>query len=241
LIKNKISIDGTTLGYWHNGNMPRLLIHSGTHGDEYEVVDLVSKYIEAHANELPDFLYVPQVSPSAILLRTRNNLRGDDLNRIFMKGSEDQEVKTNMKLLSGKRFELFVTFHEDPVEERFYIYDCGLGEKSLTQEILNNLLVKVEGLGVELLNGVDDPDDPRLGFEFVGGYRYFDCNDISEDSGMIEYWLLNRQIVTICWCVEVPGLLPVEKKREIVELVMAEVRKYFLSHQTVVLMGSELK
>src|SRR3989344_8617189 len=95
----KVSSTNPDFYYFLKGSHPKLLIHSGTHGDEYEVIDLVEKYIRRYEAKLPDFIFVPKVSPSAVAAKTRKNSQNADINRTFSTNSIDPEVRENIKIL----------------------------------------------------------------------------------------------------------------------------------------------
>ena len=56
----------------HMANTSTLLILSGMHGDEYEVIDCVKNYL-AENTGLPHYEYISEVSPSAVSRKTRRN------------------------------------------------------------------------------------------------------------------------------------------------------------------------
>jgi hypothetical protein len=208
------------------GNRPRLLIDTGTHGDEYGVISLVKKVLLKYEEQLPDFLYIPLVSPSAVKLKVRENVRGKDLNRIFFDDSDDPEVQLNIKALWGQKFDLHVSFHEDPQSENYYVYDSGFDKRESDLVIQhNNYLLKNN---IILLNGIDDPDDLSLGYEFVNGYRKFIHLENGIDDGMIVTWILNKGISRNCLLPEIPGKLELKEKEFIVDSFFKEVIiKYF--------------
>ena len=100
---------------------------SGTHGDgNSEVTDCVTRYIDTHQSELPDYVYIPELSPTAVKLK-RRNLFGHDLNREFIHEPIDPEVITAMKILDPFTFSLCIAFHEDPDRRTsFYMYDSHI-------------------------------------------------------------------------------------------------------------------
>ncbi|HLD92433.1 MAG TPA: succinylglutamate desuccinylase/aspartoacylase family protein [Patescibacteria group bacterium] len=201
--------------YFVKGDNPTLLIHSGTHGDEYGVIDIVRKCVEKYEGRLPDFVFVPVVSPSAVKAKIRVNSNGFDLNRIFFSDSKEIEVIENIKALDGYKFNLMVSFHEDPVYEEYYVYESSF--ESGESEKIKNLNQKLKGLGIKLLNGVDDPDDPSLGFEFVEGYRKFVVDKNNKSDGYITHWALINAGVKTAFSVETPSKLSLEKKELIVD------------------------
>lgn len=207
--------------YFVKGSDPKLLIHSGTHGDEFDVIDVVREAVEKYEEQLPDFIYVPVVSPSAVKQKSRFNLNEKDMNRIFFNDSSDIEVKENMKVISGNKFDLFVSFHEDPEAYEYYIYDEGLDFKK-SENILKNNKNLVD-LGVKLLNGVDDPNDPHLGIEFVDGYRKFVVTDDHVNTGMISSWSLSEGLVKDTLVPEIPGKASMKEKALIVDTFFKDV------------------
>jgi len=211
--------------YYQKGSNPKLLLQSGTHGDEFDVIDLVTHYIQTNQHTLPDFMYVPQVSPSAVKRKTRYNKNKSDINRIFFDSSHDEEVQKNIELLKNHTFDLCVSFHEDPVETNFYLYDCGYTHDKPLE--INGFFKKLTDKGVSLLNGYDDVADPALGYLFKNGYKFF-TNSSEKDEGMISAWLLGRKISKWCMIPEIPGLLPKNKKQLIVTIFFEEVIQKFI-------------
>lgn len=204
------------------GRDPKLLIVSGTHGDEYEVLPFVEEAVIKYLDQLPEFLYVPEVSPSAVALRTRENGEGIDVNDNFFHDTKSEEVRQMMKLWEKYRFELFITFHEDTEKEKFFLYDGATKEFYDTVKLENTpefqlLCHDVVTIGVELFNGIDELNDPTLGYEVKNGYAYWPMtfNDYSSD-----YWLLvERAIAKQVINTEIPGMVSVEKKRQIVDAI----------------------
>lgn len=218
--KTSVTLPG--FEYFIKGTIPKLLIHSGTHGDEFEVIDLVQSALKKYETMLPDFIYVPKVSPSAVKLKTRFTANGHDINRNFFSNSKDPEVVENIKLIKGHKFELMVSFHEDPVSEDFYIYEQSFIPGDNKKIIDFNLQLKENG--VKLLNGIDDPDDPSLGYQFVEGYRKFVAKkDEKNTGGHTTTWALTEGIIKQALTPEIPGRLSLDRKRLIVETFFEEV------------------
>lgn len=208
------------------GKNPRLLLHTGTHGDEYGVIELVEDSIKKHEGKLPDYIFVPEVSPSAVEMKTRKNKYGHDLNRDFFSDSDDPEVQENIALIKTHKFELFVSFHEDWEFPEYYVYDWSYTNKTDKLVIDHNKLLIDNGIG--LLNGVDDSSDPHLGYRFAGGYNKSIHTKKSVDSGIISDWVLNRNISIDYLLPEIPQRLSHKKKRFIVDSFFTEViLKYF--------------
>jgi hypothetical protein len=200
---------------WEKGETPKLLIHCGTHGDEYEVIAIVREAVGRFGDDLPNFIFVPEVSPSAVRRRQRHNGRGQDVNRIFLEGTKDFEVRGNVAILERGPFELLVSFHEDPDFNRYYVYDIGVDANPTGLVRAHNRWLKSQG--IELLNGVDDPDDPDLGFRFTEGYRRFVHQPDVGDDGMIATYGMNRGLFSQAMLPEVPGRAPIRIKVLLVE------------------------
>ena len=207
--------------YYIKGENPTLLIHSGTHGDEFEVINIVRKCVEKYEDRLPDFVFVPKVSPSAVKARLRVNSNGFDLNRIFFSDSKEIEVIENIKALDGYKFDTMVSFHEDPVLEEYYIYDSGFDLNE--SEKLKSHNQKLKKLGFKLLNGLDDPDDPSLGYEFKEGYRKFIEGKDDKSNGMITVWAMVEKGVSECMVPEIPGMLSPKEKEIIVDTFFCDL------------------
>lgn len=207
--------------YYVSGFSPKLLIHTGTHGDDPGVISIVEQAVKKYSQLLPDLVFVPRVSPSAVVLGTRVNAEGIDINRSFYTDSELTEVQDNIKILTQFTFDLAVSFHEDPEFDCFYIYDSSRKNGSTELVIAFNqyLLSK----GVLLLNGLDDPNDEDLGYEFVNGYRKFYHDIRMQDNGMINVWLLNHGVARQTLLPEIPGNITVTKKKFIIDLFFEKV------------------
>jgi len=212
------------LVYFLSGAKPNLLLLSGTHGDEYESIRAIGECLRKYQNSLPPFLYIPFVSPSAVKLQTRKNKAGLDINRTFLAKSKDRETENVMEIVSRYRFNLCVTFHEDPEQKDFYLYDSG----SVTAKDWKIFKKRLKGLGVGMLNGVDDATDPILGNRFEDGYKAFLTDKSSpasdgEGDGTFWSWAVAKGLVKKVMTPEVPGKLPIKTKGKVVEAFFQEI------------------
>ena len=209
-----------TINYWLYGKKPTLLLHSGPHGDEYEVIDCVKKTIKKYLNQLPPFLFVPEVSPSAVSTKTRQNKYNHDINRYFFQETTDQEVITNLEIIRNFRFDLYLGFHEHIDHTDFYLYDSS-NPKHLVK--LKQFMDEIKKLGVELFNGIDDPEDPILKFKMVDGYVYIDPAFERKTNGTFTSWAFNNNIIKQAIDLEIPGSISQEKKCQIVDLFFNKI------------------
>lgn len=210
--------------YLQIGEKPNFLILCKTHGDEPEVGDCVDDYIKEHISDLPTFLYIPEVSPTAVKLGTRKNANGLDLNRNFFSNSPDHEMQFIVNLLKKYQFNTVITFHEDPELDVFYMYDA-YGENLEGTETLQKMREEIKGLGVGLLNGIDDPNDPTLGDTFIDGYKFYGKDDVDPTSGFLASWAYSEGIIKRFLNPEIPGKLDIKTKRKIVDIIF----KYFIT------------
>ena len=206
--------------YYTKGDNPKLLIHSGTHGDEYESIEFVKESIEKYQDKLPNYIFVPEVSPSAVKNRTRHNHRDEDTNRTFFDDSDNHEIAWNQQIIGQEKFLLAVSFHEDPEYTNYYIYDEGHNSEKTDLVVKHNSWLASEG--IELLNGYDDPKDPALGVWFNNGYRRFTFEK-SHDSGMVMNWAMHRHLVQHAMIPEIPGLSELHIKKKIIDSFFQQV------------------
>lgn len=207
--------------YFVSGENPKLLIHSGTHGDESEVTEFVMESLRKYEAQLPAFIFVPEVTPSGVAKNTRRNGSGRDMNREFFSNSPDPEVQANIEAIQGHHFDIFVSVHEDPELMAYYLYDVGPGKDRNELVLRHNQMMKNHG--VELLNGIDDLEDTSLGFEFVDGYNKMDFPEGEPDDGTISAWVLNRKMAKDYLLPEIPGKAIREIKKYIVDSFFTEV------------------
>lgn len=211
----------TDLEYYISGINPKLLIHTGTHGDEYEVIGCVKNSIEKYFAKLPDFVFVPKVSPSAVKAKTRFNSSGIDINRVFYSNSDEIEVVENIRLLEGYNFDLMISFHEDPDFFDYYIYDESQNKIITNKVITNNLNIKK--LGVNLLTGMDDSGDPHLGHKFIDGYAEFIYPDNILEDGTATVWAYSNNVAKSILVPEIPGKINLSLKQKVVDKIFEDI------------------
>lgn len=62
-----------SVNYYQKGTNPKILIHCGTHGDEYRSITPLTNYVLENHENLNDFIFVPEFSPTAVQQKTRTN------------------------------------------------------------------------------------------------------------------------------------------------------------------------
>ncbi len=193
-----------------------LQVDTGMHGDGKEVIPVVKDVLDTHLSQLKSLLYIPEVSPSAVKLGTRINEQGNDINRSFIESTTDQEAQLVMDIIRRLEPAVCVSFHEDP--DRLYIYDAG-GLSLEGSEHLAILRDEVQTLGVPLLSGVDDGNDPALGMDFSKGYRHFPLETQTKDMGFFGSWALSHGLTKRALTVEIPANLVPGLKDRVVDSV----------------------
>ncbi len=193
------------------GKQPRLGLFAGTHGDEYEVIQSVEKAIEKYKQFLPDFVWIPEISPSAVARKTRFTDQEVDLNRSFRDGSHLAEVVQVQSALQDFRFDYIFSFHEDLELDAFYCYDS----ESIPPNGWDTFSLSMQGLGVEMMTGYDDILDPALACYFRHGYCDKPKND--PNIGALDGWLLAKGITKRAFTPEIPGKASRDMKDAIVD------------------------
>jgi len=209
--------------YHVRGAHPKLLILSGTHGDEPEVDTCVARYIDTHQSELSDYVYIPKLSPSAVALKTRRNKYGNDLNREFIHKPTDREVIVAMKILEPFSFSLCIAFHEDPDRSiSFYMYD--------THHMSNAQLLTYQDAiiktGAKLFTGIDDPADKKLALHIEKGYIHTPILG-THDTGFSMRYLIAEQKAQRVFNPEIPGRAHIDLKQRLVDSIF-EYSKIFV-------------
>ncbi len=200
---------------------PKLLILSGVHGDEREVISCVKKYLTSHKQL--QYMYIPEVSPSAVSKKTRLNAYGKDVNREFFDPPQDPEAKALMEKVSSRHFDLALDFHEDPdLEKEFYMYDSG----RLPDKELALFRKKIQATGAVLLTGIDDPLDAHLGFHITEGYISTAQETLPQNAGFSATWLLTHNIVDRSFVIEIPGKASAELKQKLVDAIFDTIRLF---------------
>ncbi|MBX2986299.1 MAG: DUF2817 domain-containing protein [Bdellovibrionaceae bacterium] len=84
------------VGYEFAGDGPEVLVLGGIHGDEYEGVATADGLLESLLQDNPfrlSITLIPRANPDGVLLRTRSNGQGVDLNRNLPTKDWSPEIK----------------------------------------------------------------------------------------------------------------------------------------------------
>lgn len=143
----------------------------------------------------------PMINPTSFDLRQRQDDDGKDLNlldsRVF-NNPVFKEVQAFYNDIKSKDFEVFVSFHEDVDEHRFYTYAFEKGEKNpVYRMLISKASERAHILRTPLMYG-----------------------DIVDEAGLIlnhhdhsfEDYLFSRGRAKISLCTETPGKLPLETR-----------------------------
>ncbi len=126
------------------GIRPRVLILGGVHaGTEKAGFESATRFVEAAAKDPAlrarfDLTFVPLVNPTALVLGTRENARGVDINRTFEEGRTQPESRVLMEWSRGKTFDMALDLHTagDPGRDGFFLIrakpDGGLGARMMS-------------------------------------------------------------------------------------------------------------
>lgn len=200
-----------------HGKNPKLLLLSGMHGDEFEVISCVKNYLETNKDALPEFLFIPEVSPTAVSVQQRRNAFGHDVNRQFFDPPTDSEVRSTMEILSPYHFDIALNFHEDPdLAQTFYLYDSG----EIPPDKLLVLRSAVIEAGAGLHTGTDDPLDADLGLHVEKGYISTPYASLPQDAGFSWLWFAKHGITKRDIDIEIPGKAPIVLKQSLVDILL---------------------
>lgn len=203
-----------------SGGAGRLLLTSGIHGDEGGIVEPLIEYVESNLSTLPSLIFIPRMSPSALVLGTRENDLGNNLNRMFGVEGEDEERYAIAKIAKDNSpYDLVATFHEDVIDPFTYFYETGDHSSRLELDKWRN---KVKESGISLLNGSDDPDDPALGYQFEDGFNN-EPKSKAYLSGAFEHWVVVENFAPRCLNFEIPTIATIDQKKKLVEAAFSHL------------------
>lgn len=138
---------------------PALYLSAGIHGDESAATEGLLAWAERSAARLNQcrFTLFPCLNPWGLILNTRNDSAGRDLNRSFNDPNCPQVVR-QLEWLADRRYEAAVMLHEDYDGTGFYLYEVGDGgwgsQLAAAAEPFVGLETRPEIDGLAQVNGV---------------------------------------------------------------------------------------
>lgn len=109
-------------------NLPVVYLSTGMHGDEPGGPEALLHLLENGLLERPlSFHICPMLNPTGFESGTRENAKGEDMNRDYYHLG-NTEVEGHVKWLERRSPELFISLHEDWESGGFYYYEintCG--------------------------------------------------------------------------------------------------------------------
>ncbi|MDP6042318.1 MAG: M14 family metallocarboxypeptidase, partial [Candidatus Latescibacteria bacterium] len=153
---------------------PNILLTAGVHGDEPAGVEAILQFLERDPTDVLNrshILVLPCVNPSGYANDTRENIKGEDINRAF--NDEVPESTLVKQQLSGRRFNIFLDMHEDYDATGTYFYEGQRDKKwlapSIAQEAkkIGPLDVDIDDADIPLAEGVFEVDPAWAGRGFT--------------------------------------------------------------------------
>ena len=124
-----------------SGTEARILLTAGLHGDEPAGPEAAVRFAEGLSPRLAQrcqFMILPCLNPHGYVHDTRENEAGVDCNREF--GGDAVPLVVQVKaLLSGRRFDCALDFHEDWEASGFYCYEAQRDEQWLGPTIVEQV------------------------------------------------------------------------------------------------------
>lgn len=126
-----------------------IYLSSGVHGDEAGAAWGLLMWAEKHAEKLREgaYLIAPCINPVGLMLNTRADHRGIDLNRHFH-ASDDPFSGAWQRWITGRKMHFGLCLHEDYDGQGIYLYEL-------------NHAVRIAGHDIMALCGSVIPPDPR--------------------------------------------------------------------------------
>lgn len=109
-------------------SLPVVYISTGMHGDEPGGPEALLHLLENGLLDRPLSFYIcPMLNPTGFLRGTRENSRGEDMNRDYYH-LKNPEVNGHVAWLSKRAADLFISLHEDWESGGFYFYEINISE-----------------------------------------------------------------------------------------------------------------
>lgn len=117
--------------------VPAAYLSSGVHGDEAGAAWGLLAWAEKHVRELQReaFLIAPCLNPIGLMLNTRLDHRGFDLNRRFHE-TEDAICGPWQRWITGRAMRFGLCLHEDYDAQGIYLYELNHARKTAGYDII---------------------------------------------------------------------------------------------------------
>lgn len=233
--------DGARLTIERVGVNPTAFFVSGIHGDEHEVIEPLRRQLDRKVKEDPhhfaSHVRALEAHPAALQDKVRA-ARGVDLNRQFVFKETPDHPQAKLladTLLEHEGIHTVFSFHEDPLERRFYVYnlmtrsDDGSMDAAI-ESLSTNLLSRVTAMDIPLYNGIDDID---LGYWVDHGFCAVASDAIHDNS--FEMWAVQNELhghpsMQRAFLFEIPGMLPIAQKEELIRVILDEFIGPYMAH-----------
>lgn len=112
-------------------------LSAGVHGDEAAAAWGLLAWAEEHEEQVRDgaFLIAPCLNPVGLLLNTRADHRGIDLNRTFH-NAEDVICGAWQRWITGRAMKFGLCLHEDYDGQGLYLYELNHGSQTVGHDIM---------------------------------------------------------------------------------------------------------
>lgn len=183
----------------------KILLSAGIHGDEPAGVEAIVAAMESGLlkkwSDRFNFTVLPCLNPSGYDLGSRENENGVDINRTFDKNdvTESSAVK---KFLEGKKFDLFLEFHEDWEYDGYYLYEVADSGRKVGKKIIS----KLEKEKFSIYNGIADGRQTKDGIVQVGN------SPPPEASKVMPLYIYNQKIAPHIITSETPSKMNIESR-----------------------------
>lgn len=185
---------------------PRLLIAAGFHGNEPAGCWGALRFLEQADVQLLDRIelaMLPVVNPTGIRANRRNNDWGQNPNAGYFHPAADslgpsfegKLLLANLERLSEMAADGLLTLHEDPEQQKFYVYT---GETTPAPGVFSS---RMAAIGQQFFPLV--PDGPLEGGQARDGVIFNFCADSFDDA------IFHRGVPRFA-CTETPGLMDFE-------------------------------
>ena len=113
-------------------------LSAGVHGDEAGAAWGLLAWAETHVQAIRDgsFLIAPCINPVGLMLNTRVDHRGIDLNRYFHV-ADDLVCGAWQRWITGRAMKFGLCLHEDYDGQGLYLYELNPSEETVGHEILS--------------------------------------------------------------------------------------------------------